>query len=142
MTGYWKIIFLTMCAATVLAGEPVVLKCEPLALRGIPGAPLRAELTVEMPDAKPVRILIPAVSNLVLRTVEKVPIQRTTDSRFVQKRIVIWQGVEAGQTVLTNLTAEVGGVTHIFPNLEIVIDAVPVAPPPAPAPTPAGGYDD
>ncbi|MFA6172191.1 MAG: hypothetical protein WC701_00775, partial [Kiritimatiellales bacterium] len=108
----------------------------------IPGVPLRAELTVETPDAKPVRILIPAVSNLVLRTVEKVPIQRITASRFVQKRIVIWQGVEAGQTVLTNLTAEVGGGQYIFPNLEIVIDAVPVVPPPAPAPIPAGGTDD
>jgi len=142
MTAYWKIIFLPLCAATVLASEPVALKCEPLALRGIPGVPLRAELTVETLDAKPVRILIPAVSNLVLRTVEKVPIQRTADSRFVQKRIIIWQGVEAGQTVLTNLTAEVGGVQHIFKNLEIIIDAVPVAPPPAPAPIPAGGYDD
>lgn len=142
MTAYRKIILLILFAATALADEPVVLKCEPLALRGIPGVPLRAELTVETPDAKPVRILIPAVSNLVLRTVEKVPIQRTTNGRFIQKRIVIWQGVEAGQPILTNLTAEVGGIQYVFPTLGIVIDAVPAAAPPAPAPMPAGGYDD
>jgi hypothetical protein len=139
---FFKSILPILLACTALAGDPVVLKCEPRTLHGVPGAPLHAELTVETPNAKPVRILIPAVSNLILRTVEKVPIQRTTDSRFVQKRIVIWQGVEAGQTVLTNLTAEIDGVPHIFPTLEIVIDAVPVAPPPAPAPIPAGGYDD
>ena len=142
MTGYGKIIFLTMFAATVLAGDPVVLKCEPLALHGIPGVPLSAELTVETPDAKPARILIPAVSNLVLRTVEKVPIQRTATGQFIQKRIVIWQGVEAGQTVLTNLTAEVSDMQYTFPTLEISIDTVPVALPPDPAPSAVEGDAD
>ena len=116
-------------AGTALAGEPV-LTVEPCELRGVPGAPLRAELTVTTPDAKPVRLLIPETSNLVLRAVEKIPLQRTGAGLFVQRRIVIWQGVEAGQTVLTNLTAGIGGVQYIFPNLGITVDAVPVAPPP------------
>ena len=144
MVKYLKIVLLTLLAGYALADGPVVLKCQPQVLRGIPGAPLRAELTVETPDAQPVRVLIPSVSNLFLRTVEKVPIQRTADGQFVQKRIVIWQGTEAGSVTITNLSADFGGTANLFPVLEITIDAVPVAPLPAalPLPPPAKGEGD
>jgi hypothetical protein len=126
-----KTVLLTLFAGTVLAGETIVLKCDPQVLRGLPGEPLRAELTIETPDAKPVRVLIPAVSNLLLRTVEKVPIQRTKEGRFVQKRIIIWQGVEAGSTLVTNLSVQVGTATQLLPSIGITIDAVEPAAPPA-----------
>ncbi len=144
MTDYWKITVCMLFAGSALAAGPIVLKCQPQVLRGIPGAPLRVELAVETPDAQPVRVLIPAVSNLFLRTVEKVPIQRTADGQFVQKRIVIWQGTEAGSVTITNLSADFGGTTNLFPVLEITIDAVPLAPLPAAVPLPpsAMGEDD
>jgi len=144
MLEYWKIVLMTLLAGSTLAAGPVVLKCHPQVLRGIPGAPLRTELIVETPDAKPIRVLIPAVSNLFLRAVEKIPIQRTADGQFIQKRIVIWQGVEAGSVTITNLSAEIDGSTNLFPVLNITVDAVPLAPLPAalPLPPPAQGEDD
>lgn len=145
---YWKTAFLTLFAGTVLAGEPIVLKCDPQVLRGLPGEPLRVELTVETERATAIQLRIPAVSNLVLRTVEKVPIQLTADGRFVQKRIIIWQGLEAGSTTLTNLTVVFQGLensdpnvpalgknqqalTQSVPNIGITIDTVEPAAPPA-----------
>ena len=145
MTDYWKITVCTLFAGSALAAGPVVLKCQPQVLRGIPGAPLRAELTVETTDAQPVRVVIPAISNLFLRTVEKVPIQRTADGQFVQKRIVIWQGTEAGSVTLTNLSAIIEGATNLFPALEITVNEVPLAPLPAALPLPSSpetGDDD
>jgi hypothetical protein len=69
----------------------------------------------------------------MLRTVEKVPIQRTKEGRYVQKRIIIWQGVEAGSTAVTNLAVQLGAATQLFPSLEITVDAVePAAPPEKP----------
>ena len=126
---YWKFMLWIWVSASVLAGEPV-LTVEPRTLHGVPGEPLCAELSVETPKVMPVRFMIPEASNLVLRTVEKVPIQRTVDGQFIQKRTVIWQGIEAGQTVLTNLTAEIDGASHFFSNLGITVDAVNPAPPP------------
>lgn len=126
---HWKTAFLTLLAGTALAGEPL-LTVEPRELRGLPGEPLRAELTIETADAKPARVLVSAVSNLVLRTIEKVPIQRTKDGRFIQKRIIIWQGIEAGATTVTNLAADIQGMTNVFPNIGITVDAVEPAQPP------------
>jgi hypothetical protein len=124
-----KLILPALFISAALAGEPV-LTVEPRELHGVPGEPLNAELRVETPNVSPVRILIPEASNLVLQVVEKVPVRRTPAGTFIQKRTVIWQGVEAGQTFLTNLTAEIDGVPHIFPALKITVDAVDPALPP------------
>ncbi len=126
---YWKFMLWIWVTASVLAGEPV-LTVEPRTLHGVPGEPLCAELIVETPKVMPVRFMIPEASNLVLRIVEKIPVVQTQAGTFIQKRTVIWQGVEAGQTVLTNLTAEIDGVPHLFPNLGITVDAVEPVPPP------------
>jgi hypothetical protein len=125
-----KTIFLILTATIARAGEPEIT-CEPRELRGVPGAPLQVELTVETDHATPILLRVPSVSNLVLRTVEKIPIRRTTEGRFIQQRILIWQGIEAGSTSLTNLIV----VFHPFekkgPDIEITVDAVlPAAPPP------------
>ncbi len=136
-----------LLAGTVLAAEPL-LTCEPRELRGLPGEPLQLELTVETDRANPIRLRIPAVQNLFLRTVEKIPIQRTAEGRYVQKRILIWQGLEAGSATLTNLTVQLQALeksdpkvpsigketkyeTHLFPGIGITIDAVTPAEPPA-----------
>jgi hypothetical protein len=130
-------VLLLACGAW--ADEPHLF-CNPQQLRGLPGEPLRAELTVETDRVPAIQLRIPAVSNLVLRTVEKVPVQRTAAGRFVQKRIIIWQGIEAGSATLTNLTVQLDDVTLLFPNLGITVDrVVPAAPPnnpPRPAATP------
>jgi hypothetical protein len=115
----------------VWAGSPR-LAVTPQELSGIPGQPLRAELTIETDSADPVQLKIPAISNLVLRAVEKIPIQRTKAGTFVQKRIIIWQGVEAGSITVTNLTAVFQGLERFFPNLGITVDAVEPAKPPEP----------
>lgn len=105
-----------LLTGTTLAGKPV-LTVEPRELRGLPGEPLQIELTIETDHVTPIQLRIPVVSNLVLRTVEKIPIRRTDEGRYIQKRIVIWQGVEAGSITLTNLTALFQGLEHFVPNI-------------------------
>jgi hypothetical protein len=149
MTDYWKIAGLILFAGLVLAGEPV-LTCTPQELRGIPGEPLQVELAVETDRAVPIKLQIPAVSNLVLRSIEKIPIRRTENGTYIQKRIVIWQGVEAGSVTLTNLSLvfqtveptapglaeKLRSLEKKCPDIEIIIDAVEPADPPRPAATP------
>lgn len=121
--------FMFIFATTALAGEPV-LTASPRELRGLPGEPLRVELTVVTPDAQPVRLSVPSASNLVVRTVERIPVQRTSDGRFVQKYTVLWQGTASGSITLTNLTAVFRDKKAVFPAIGITIDAVdPAAPP-------------
>ena len=140
---YWKIILPAVIALSSFAAEPVIT-CEPCELRGVPGEPLRLEITVEADRAAPIQLRIPAISNLFLRIVEKIPIQRTKEGRYIQKRIVIWQGLEAGSTTLTNLTVSFQTLENVdavssprfqglekkVPNIGIVIDAVTPAEPP------------
>jgi ribosomal protein L11 len=148
MIRLWTFWFCTLLVSSGLANDAVMLKCDPQVLHGLPGEPLRVELTVETERATAIQLRIPAVSNLVLRTVEKVPIQRTATGRFVQKRIIIWQGIEAGSTTLTNLTVVFQGLensdpkaptlgknqqalTQSVPDIGITVDAVEPAAPPA-----------
>lgn len=128
--AYWKPIFAVLVATGTLAGPPKIT-CEPAELSGVPGEPLRLELAVETDHAIPMQLRIPAVSNLVLRTVEKIPIHRMPDGRFIQKRIVIWQGVEAGSVTLSNLMIQAGSETQLLPAIEITINKVVPTTPPA-----------
>jgi len=98
----WTSILLSLTAAAALAGEPVIT-CEPRELRGVPGQPLQLEITITADRASPIQLRIPRIENLHLRTVEKIPIQRTKEGRYTQKRILIWQGLETGSVTLTNL---------------------------------------
>jgi len=107
----WILITLAsvLFTSSALATKPV-MTCEPRVLRGVPGEPLQVTLTVETDRAAPMQLHIPSVSNLVLRTVEKIPIRRTPAGRYIQKRILIWQGLESGSTTITNLTVSFQGV--------------------------------
>jgi len=108
-----------------LAGDQTVLKCEPPAIRGVPGEPLRVSLTVESPSASQVLIHIPEIPFLSLRAVEKIPVRLSGRGTVIHERIVIWQGLEAGRISLGNLTADIDGKSHAFPPIEITVDALP-----------------
>jgi hypothetical protein len=144
---HWKIILTILVAAPCFAGEPVIT-CEPREQHGVPGQPLQVEITIETDRAVPAQLRIPHIDGLFLRTVEKIPIQRTKEGRYTQKRIVIWQGLETANLTLTNLVVsfqtletttenvpslgkEKGALTQSVPSIGIIIDAVEPAKPPA-----------
>ncbi len=145
-----KMIYIHIaCAVLVvstLASEPKIT-CEPRELHGLPGKPLRVELTVETDRVAPMQLRIPSVSNLVLCTVEKIPIRRTPEGHYIQKRIIIWQGVEAGSSTITNMTVvfqplenvdavsspRFQGLKKTCPDIEITINEVTPAEPPPPS---------
>lgn len=133
--------------SSVLSVAEPAISCNPRELRGLPGQPLRLTVTVETDRAASIQLKIPAVSNLVLRTVEKIPIRRTEEGRYLQQRTILWQGTEPGQTTLTNLTVvfqtlekSAAGVPPAFqssekkvPAIGITIEAVEPAKPPVEA---------
>lgn len=122
-------ILALLIAGHGLAGEPVIT-CSPQELRGVPGEPLQLEITIETDRALPAKLGIPHIDNLYLRTVETVPIQRTEDGCYVQKRIVIWQGLESGSIGLTNLAIRFQESDQYVPEIKITIDDVKPAEPP------------
>jgi len=143
---HWKVIFLGVFAGICLADEPTII-CEPRELRGMPGEPLRLMLTIETDRITPFRVRIPAVRNLFLRAVEKIPVQRNDKGRYLQQRVILWQGIESGQSSITNLVvefqssknhnpkgsgsgAEKGGRIQSVPSIEVIIYEVAPAEPP------------
>jgi hypothetical protein len=141
---HWKLIFVTAIASSCLAGEQVIT-CSPQQLRGVPGEPLQLEVSIETDRALPAQLRIPHHPSLYLRTVEKIPIQRAAGGRYIQKRIIIWQGLEAASLTLTNLLVsfqgpEPAGTTASprvqtlekkCPDIRITIEDVEPATPPA-----------
>lgn len=125
----WKIMLLASFAATVLAGD-AVLMCEPDRLRGVPGEPLQVEVSVETERVTPVDLSMSPIDGLYLCVVETVPITRTKRGTFVQKHMLVWQGLEAGSFTLTNLTVQVGGDVYDLPKVDVSINAVEPALPP------------
>ncbi len=139
-----KIILVSAIASSCLAGEPVIT-CTPLQLRGVPGEPLQLEVSIETDRALPAQLRIPSNPSLLLRTVEKIPIQRAATGRYIQKRIIIWQGLEAASLTLTNLTVRFQTLENAdavspppfqtlerkCPDIGIQIDSVKPAEPPA-----------
>ena len=143
---HWKTFLTALVAVNGFAGEQVIT-CEPRELRGVPGEPLQVEITIKTDRAAPAQLRIPHIDNLHLHTIEKIPIQRTKTGCYVQKRIIIWQGLEAGSVTLTNLTVsfrnveelgadfptsgkEAGALTQSVPDIGIIIDEVVPAKPP------------
>jgi hypothetical protein len=126
---YWKTALVMCFVGTVIVAEPVIT-CKPQALRGIPGEPLKMEIAIEMDHASPVKLKIPAARQLFLRTIETIPIQRTNSGRYIQKRIVLWQGLEAGTLSLTNIIFASSEMEMICPEVKITIDAIQPALPP------------
>ena len=117
MIKSWLILSAFILAGTSWAGEPTIRR-EPSQLRGIPGEPLKLVITVETDRATPIQLRIPSIQHLILRTVEKTPIQRTATGRYIQERTILGQGIEAGSTTVTN-------VTVVFQGLEKTDSKVP-----------------
>ena len=89
--------------------------------RKIMGEPMRVELTVEADSAAPVRVHIPADPLLVLRAVEKLPVQRTVEGVIVHRRVVIWQAIEPGAVKVSAITVETRGRKQRFPEISITV---------------------
>jgi|GEM_PF-2339428 len=126
---YWILLMLGICLSAG-ADESVRLDMSSQKLSGRPGEALVLELTVETKRVLPVKLKLPAVSALVIRKVETLPIRRTERGVYRQGRRVIWQGVTCGSIIIPNLTVDVEGKLYVFPPVEIVIKDVPMALPP------------
>ena len=128
-------IISTLLIVSVLSIAEPLITCEPRALRGVPGEPLLTTVTVETDRAAPIRLSIPHNPALSLRTVEKIPIRRTQEGRYLQQRVIIWQGLEPATLSITNLTVHFQTVEKNVPKIKIVVDQVEAAkPPPATSP--------
>ena len=99
---------------------------------GLPGELQQVELTIEMDSPEKATLRVPHASNLVLRAVERYPVTRTNKNRYQHKRQLVFQGVEPGITVLTNILVETANATHNFPSLTIEVLPVKKIDPPKP----------
>jgi hypothetical protein len=104
-----------------MAQENVRLSIAPRTVQVVPGEPVRLELTVQAASAAPVRWHVPADPLLVLRAVERFPVQRTTEGVIRHKRVVIWQAVEPGAVKMKAISVETGGRKLLFPEITITV---------------------
>ena len=108
-------------ASAVQAQDNVRLSCVPRTFQVVPGEPVRVELTVEADSAAPIRLHLPADPLLLLRAVEKLPVQRTAAGVLVHKRVVIWQALGPGAVKLQAISLETQGRKRLFPELTILV---------------------
>ena len=112
---------LLLLAPAAMAREKVRLACAPRTFQVVPGEPMRLELTVEADTAAPVRLHIPADPLLVLRAVEKLPVQQTSERVIVHRRVVIWQALESGTVKMNAISVETQGHKRRFPAISITV---------------------
>ena len=91
----------------------------------VPGEPVRLELTVQADSAAPVRMHVPADPLLVLRAVEKLPVQRTKEGVIVHKRVVLWQALEPGTVTMNAISVETQGRKIPVPRRSPSPSAIP-----------------
>ena len=99
---------------------------------GLPGELQQIDLTIEMDSPRKAVLRVPHSSNLVLRAVERYPVTRSLDGLYLQKRQLVFQGVEPGMTVFTNLLVEAGNKVICFPLLTVEVLPVEKTLPPKP----------
>ncbi|AKJ64267.1 hypothetical protein [Kiritimatiella glycovorans] len=135
-TGLRAAVAALLLAATMpAASQELNLRRQPATLRGLPGEPLTAVLSAETEGDTSLRFEIPAVSNLLLRADEALPLTRSPEGRIRRARRLVWQAMEPGTRVLTNLVVRADGRRMHFPPLRIVVgDVDPADPPEAPEP--------
>ncbi len=112
---------LLLYTPAAMAQENVRLACAPCTFQVIPGEPMRLELTVEADSAAAVRLHIPADPLLVLRAVEKLPVQRTNEGVIVHRRVVVWQALEPGTVKMNAISVETQGRKQRFPEISITV---------------------
>ncbi len=108
-------------ASVTMAQEHVRVDCAPRTFQVVPGEPVRLELTVEADSAAPIRMHLPADPLLLLRAVEKRPVQRTPEGVIVHRRVVIWQALEPGTVKLKAISLETQGRKWLFPEISILV---------------------
>jgi hypothetical protein len=116
--------------SALCAFSEVELSVQPQHSRALPGELQCIDLTIEMDSAFKAVLRVPHSSNLLVRAVERYPVARSSKGGFLQKRRLVFQGVESGITVMTNLMVETGGTVHCFPPLTIEVLDVEKAKPP------------
>ena len=111
------LVLLTFCSCSRRWRWPrrISVWLAPHTFRVVPGEPVRLELTVEADSAAPIRMHIPADPLLVLRAVEKLPIERTKAGVIVHKRVVIWQSLEPGTVKMNDISIETPGTETPVP---------------------------
>ena len=108
-------------ASVTMAQEHVRLDCAPRTFQVVPGEPVRLELSVQADSAAPIRMHLPADPLLLLRAIEKLPVQRTPEGILVHKRVVIWQALEPGTVKLKAISIETQGRKRLFPEITILV---------------------
>ena len=115
------LLVLLWFAPPAMAEEHIRLSVEPRTLQVLPGELVRLELTVQADSATPVRWHVPGDPLLVLRAVEKWPVQRTQEGVIVHKRVVLWQALEPGVVKLKAISVETRGRKRLFPEITITV---------------------
>jgi len=108
-------------AAAPTPTDHVRLDCTPRRFHVVPGEPVRLELIVQADSPAPLRWHVPANPSLKVRALEELPVRRTPNGLIVQRRVVIWQGLEPGTLRIKNLAVETGGSKLAFPEVTIII---------------------
>ena len=108
-------------APLTMAQENIRLSCAPRSFHVLPAEPVRVELTLQADSAAPVRVHVPADPLLLLRTVERQPVQRTSEGVIVHKWVVIWQALEPGAVKMNAVSAETQGRKIPFPEITITV---------------------
>lgn len=127
----WHLPALLLALSALTRAEPLV-QCTPRTLSGLPGEPLQATIRVETERAIPVEFIVPAHSNLVVRTRESIPIQRAQNGRYVQRQLVVWQGLNSGEFSIPNLSIKMPTNSVAVPEIRFKLRAVSAAPIPIP----------
>jgi len=103
----------------------------PMESSGLPGELHKVKLRITMDRPHAFTLRIPHCSNLVLRAVERYPLERDSSGIYIQCRDVLFQGVTPGEIRITNIVAECDSTVYCFPALKLKILEVPAQPPPA-----------
>lgn len=122
-----KLLFIL---ANLCACAEIRLSLQPEISSGLPGELQTVNLCIEMDAPRNVVLRVPHASNLVLRAVERFPVSRSGNGGYLQRRQVVFQGVEPGVTALTNILVETGKEVHAFPTLTVEVREVEPAQPP------------
>jgi hypothetical protein len=102
-------------------GEKARLSIQPRSVRVLPGEPVRVELTVQAGSAAPIRLHVPADPRLLLRAVEKLPVQRAQEGAIVHRRVIVWQALEPGTIRMQAISLESRERKLLFPAITITI---------------------
>ncbi len=110
--------------ADAMAEGNIRLSCQPRAFQAVVGEPMRLELAIEADSAAPIRLHIPAHPSLVLRAIEKPPVQRTKEGAILHRRVVIWQALKPGTVKVNAISVETAGRKSLFPEITIRVGEI------------------